>query len=55
MADKPVFGIDLGTTNSCIALWIAGKVEVLSYKIYTINSTKTQHHHVFRFLMDVFL
>lgn len=29
MSESPVLGIDLGTTNSCIAIWQIGKVKIL--------------------------
>lgn len=32
MTDKPVFGIDLGTTNSCIAMFKNGKITTLDNK-----------------------
>lgn len=32
MAENPVGGIDLGTSNSCIGLWKDGKVNVLTNK-----------------------
>lgn len=34
MAETPVFGIDLGTTNSCIAMWKDGQVKILSNRFH---------------------
>lgn len=41
MTESPSVGIDLGTTNSCLAIWRNGRANVLSQVKSIVSFTKT--------------